>query len=111
LSLARTAAGTVRIAVFSFIEGFPDFFALRADGKTLRITAGNPHLAAQRDDGVAHHHGFSQGVFGNKVAESLVIAVVKLLLGALIEHRIGRGSTTKHSHLAILSPPTDKTQP
>ena len=58
------------------LHGLPDLLALRADRELLRRPARHPDLAAEGDDGGAHHHRLGELVLLDVVREPLVVTLV-----------------------------------
>src|SRR5690606_3882385 len=73
---AAVAVSALVAALAAGTQGLPDLLALGADRETLRITTGDPDLAAQRDHRSAHDHRLGQLVLGYVVGEAFVVAVI-----------------------------------
>ena len=74
--MASGHARTPRRPVAAGLHRLPDLLALRTHRELLRRAARHPDLAAQRDDGRAHHHGLGELVLVDVVAEALVVTLV-----------------------------------
>ena len=75
----------------AWIKRFPDLLAFRTDREALGVAAGHPDLAAECDDGSAHHHRLGQLVLGHVVGEALVVALLNLVIGALLGALVDNG--------------------
>ena len=58
-----------------------DLLARGADGETAGIAAWNPHLAAQRDDGIAAHRGLEDLLLAHVVGKAFRVAGLNQLSG------------------------------
>src|SRR5690606_11805295 len=79
-------------------QGLPDLLALGADRETLRITTGDPDLAAQRDHRSAHDHRLGQLVLGYIVGEAFVVAVIDPELCPFVDNGVRTGSQLGVAH-------------
>src|SRR3954447_21367137 len=94
--------------VVAFAHALPDLLALGADRVLLRIPAGDPYLATQRDDRSAVDHGLHELVLGDVVRQPLVVSVIsgaEVLLDALVlQDASPETRCPLRRHLGILTP-------
>lgn len=81
---------TRRMLIATARKGLVNLLAVRTDGKTRGVSAGDPDLAAESLHGLAGHRALDNFGLLHKVRKSLVITIVIAETGVLFKESVAR---------------------